>query len=141
MPIYDISAAKEAEPLQVEAPRLESGRDRFFSSLTTRILFLLLLIGDVAWAAWTVLRIGLILPCLCLTLGKSVKLKKALGKTWTSLKRAGMCGISLLIALFSPALGIMVACTYFLMYDKAGIHEVVPLSLQDQFQDFMKETK
>jgi len=59
---------------------------------------------------------------------------------WLNLKRAGICGVALVIALFSPSLGIMIACTYFLMYDKAGIQEVVPTSLQDQFKDFLKES-
>jgi len=32
----------------------------------------------------------------------------------------------------------MIACTYFMMYDKKGIQEVVPRSLQEQFQEFLK---
>ena len=55
---------------------------------------------------------------------------------WVSLRRSLVCGVSLFIALFSPAFGIMIACTYFLMYDKSGIEEVVPSSLQSQFKEF-----
>ena len=40
------------------------------------------------------------------------------------------------VAIFSPSLGIMFSCTYFLMYDKAGIDEIVPSALQDQFKGF-----
>lgn len=144
MPIYDISASKEPESFPPQEPENtipESSKDRFFSSMTARIFFLLLLIGDLAWAAWTLLKVVLLVPLFCVTLGRSYPLKESFRKAWISLKRAGVCGISLLIALFSPALGIMVACTYFLMYDKAGIHEVVPRSLQDQFQEFLKEPK
>lgn len=134
MPIYEIFAPKEPEQV-VETPP-ESRRDRFFSSLTARTLFFLLLLGDLAWIVWTLLKVSVLLP-LCFLASS----RRALGKAWIALKRAGVCGISLIVALFSPALGIMVACTYFLMYDKSGIHEVVPRSLQDQFQEFMKESK
>jgi hypothetical protein len=58
------------------------------------------------------------------------------GKAWVSLRRSLVCGVSLFIALFNPAFGIMIACTYFLMYDKSGIEEVVPSSLQSQFKEF-----
>lgn len=136
MPIYEIFAPKEQEqPLPPEQVP-ESGRDRFFSSLTARVLFFLLLLGDMAWLVWTLLKITALLP-LCFFASNRKKLQKA----WLALKRACVCGVSLIIALFSPALGIMVACTYFLMYDKSGIHEVVPRSLQDQFQEFIKESK
>ena len=57
------------------------------------------------------------------------------------MRRALVCGLSLLIAICSPAFGIMVACTYFLMYDKEGIEEVVPASLQDQFTSFFEDSQ
>ncbi len=41
-----------------------------------------------------------------------------------TIKRALVCGISLFIALFNPAFGIMIACTYFLMYDKWYLRQV-----------------
>jgi hypothetical protein len=135
MPIYEIFAPKEPEQA-AEVPLVEPMKDRFFSSLTTRTLFFLLLIGDIVWTAWAVAKICVLLP-LCFFPSN----RKRLGKAWISLKRACVCGISLTVALFSPALGIMVACTYFLMYDKSGIHEVIPHSLQDQFQEFINESK
>lgn len=135
MPIIDISDVKENEVPEVA---LETSKDRFFSSMTARVLFFLLLIGDLAWAAWTLCKMAVCVPLFLITFGK---FKSQVQKGWISMKRAGVCGISLVIALFSPALGIMVACTYFLMYDKSGIQDVVPRSLQDQFQEFLKESK
>ncbi len=135
MPIIDISDVKETEEGSISS---ETPKDRFFSSMTARILFFVLLIGDLAWAAWTLCKMALFISLFLVTFGKS---KSQLQKSWLALKRAGVCGISLVIALFSPALGIMVACTYFLMYDKSGIQEVVPRSMQDQFQEFLKESK
>ncbi|MGH2613506.1 MAG: hypothetical protein ACRDFB_10730 [Rhabdochlamydiaceae bacterium] len=139
MPIIDIAEVKETEAVLDPLP--ETPKDRFFSSVTARVLFFLLLLGDIAWAFWTFVKIAIFLPLFFLTFGKSTRIKLRMQKGWISLKRAGVCGISLMIALFSPALGIMVACTYFLMYDKSGIQEVVPRSLQDQFQEFLKESK
>ncbi|MBI3236532.1 MAG: hypothetical protein HYZ48_02320 [Chlamydiales bacterium] len=60
-------------------------------------------------------------------------------RMWLTVKRSLVCGLSLFITLFSPAFGIMIACTYFLMYDKTGIEEVVPASLQSQFKEFFKQ--
>src|SRR5689334_3663272 len=137
MPIIDISEVK-GEEVQVVS---STAKDRFFSSMTTRVLFFLLLVGDAAWLLWTFTKLAVVIPLFLILLAKPRRLKQAIENSWLSLKRAGMCGVSLLIALFSPALGIMVACTYFLMYDKAGIQDVVPRSLQDQFQDFLKESK
>lgn len=144
MPIIDISEVKEeqegvADHLPQDSSTASKGR--FFSSMTARLLFLLLLIGDVVWALWSATKLVLLLPIAFATRGKSIKVQRAMQKGWISFKRAGVCGISLMIALFSPALGIMVACTYFLMYDKTGIQEVVPSSLQDQFQEFLQQSK
>jgi hypothetical protein len=62
------------------------------------------------------------------------KLKTSLDRSFLNLKRAIVSAIALLIAIFSPALGIMFSCMYFLMYDKNGVDEVVPASLRDQFR-------
>jgi hypothetical protein len=134
MPIYDIFETKESEAAQEEV--LKTRKDRFFSSLTARILFFLLFLGDIGWALYSLALLMIVVPFNLLTFGRvGHRLCK---KRWIALKRSGICGVSLFIALFSPALGIMIACTYFLMYDKVGIQEVVPRSLQDQFQEFLK---
>jgi len=139
MPIYDIFATKESEQAaEVESEVLSSGKDRFFSSLTARVLFFLLLVGDICWGAYAFCLVLFAGSLNLLTGGKVDFLKKIFRKNWISLKRSGICGVSLFISLFSPALGIMIACTYFMMYDKQGIQEVVPKSLQEQFQEFLK---
>lgn len=112
------------------------GRDRFFSSLAARFFFLLLLIADVCWGVYIVLMFALLIPLSCLTLFKVPLLNRLLGKFYLSLKRFLVGALSLFVSLISPALGIMFACTYFLMYDREGIDEVVPASLRGQFKEF-----
>lgn len=138
MPIYDIFETKEPEQLASPSEPFNHPKDRFFSSLTARLLFFVLLLGDIAWGAYSLGKLLIFGPLHLLTFSRMPFLGRICGKSWTGLKRSGICGLSLLIALFSPALGIMIACTYFLMYDKMGIQEVVPRSLQDQFQEFLK---
>jgi len=141
MPIYDIFETKEEEPTEQglpEAEALSSGKDRFFSSLTARVLFFLLFVGDIGWGIFSFLMLLIVGPLNLLTGRKVGLLQRLSRKYWIALKRSGICGVSLFISLFSPALGIMIACTYFMMYDKTGIQEVVPRSLQDQFQEFLQ---
>jgi hypothetical protein len=139
MPIYDIFATKEPElTMEPETESLSTGKDRFFSSLTARVLFFLLFVGDICWGIYALSLVLTLGSLNLLTGGKIGVLDRFFQKNWISLKRSGICGVSLFISLFSPALGIMIACTYFMMYDKKGIQEVVPRSLQDQFQEFLK---
>src|SRR5690348_9376443 len=115
----------ESEILQAQTHK----RDRWFSAVAARLFFSLLLIGYLFWTCYAL--IGRLLTA------DKVSFFKVVGeKAWISLRRSLVCGVSLFIALFSPALGIMIACTYFLMYDKSGIEEVVPSSLQSQFKEF-----
>ena len=137
MAIYDIFEAKTPEEEKTPPP-VSSKKDRFFSSLTARLLFFLLFLADIVWGAY-----ALVMFMVCLTFSLSTFFKierfvRPLRKHFLSLKRASACGLALLVALFSTALGIMIGCTYFLMYDKTGIQEVVPTSLQEQFQEFLK---
>lgn len=113
-----------------------SKKDRFFSSLAARFFFLLLLVADVFWGVYVILSLALITTLHLITLRKFSLLQRLLLKFFLSFKRFLVCGLSLFVALFTPALGIMFACTYFLMYDKEGIEEVVPSSLQSQFKEF-----
>jgi hypothetical protein len=139
MPIYDIFATKEPEQsTESETEVLSSGKDRFFSSLTARVLFFLLFVADLCWGVYALSMVLITGPLNLLTSGKVGFINRLFRKNWISLKRSGICGVSLFISLFSPALGIMIACTYFMMYDKKGIQEVVPRSLQEQFQEFLK---
>ncbi len=97
----------------------------------------MLLLADIAWGIFNVGVFILALMGNVLTGFKLFKLKKYFHRRWLNIKRSFVCGVSLFVALFSPALGTMFACTYFLMYDKKGIDEVVPSVLQDQFREFL----
>lgn len=144
MPIHHIFETKESETSFLDASSESTNfstpssfKDRFFSSLTARILFGLLLIADIFWFVYAALMVTVMGVITLITIKKFSFSYNLFNKNWIALKRSGICGISLMIALFSPALGIMIACTYFLMYDKTGIQEVVPQSLQDQFQEML----
>jgi hypothetical protein len=113
-----------------------SSRDRILSSLAARFFFLLLLIADVLWGVYILSSLALVVLASALTCFKIPLLNRVLAKLYLSLKRFLVGGLSLFVALISPALGIMFACTYFLMYDKEGIEEVVPSSLREQFKEF-----
>ena len=108
-----------------------------FSSIAARLFFFMLLIADIAWGIFTAIIFILSFIGNVLTGFKLFKLKKYFLRRWLNIKRSFVCGVSLFVALFSPALGTMFACTYFLMYDKKGIEEVVPSVLQDQFREFL----
>lgn len=153
MAIYDMFDSKEkresasaeivdkagVEP-QVEGQESKpfNKRDQFFSATASRLFFLLLLGADLVWAVYA-FTLFMITTFLTLATGfKVASFQKASAKSWISVKRSLVCGLALVLALCSPAFGIMVACTYFLMYDKSGIEEVVPASLQDQFKEFFQ---
>ena len=151
MAIYDIFEPQEEEkesPQQLELDlnnsakaeeeEVYSKRDRFFSTLVARLFFFLLLVADIAWIVYAGVLFSLSLLGYILSCFKVPFFKETAGSFWVSVKRSLVCGVSLFLALFSPAFGIMIACTYFLMYDKAGIEEVVPASLQAQFKEFFK---
>ena len=154
MAIYDIFSAekngfnppsllqdqKEAFIDTNEEPTAQTNSNspnRFFSSLAARLFFFLLLLADMLWAVYAVVLFSFGMTGMFLSFGKSSYFREVREKGSISLRRSLVCGISLFIALFSPAFGIMVACTYFLMYDKSGIEEVVPSSLQSQFREFL----
>jgi hypothetical protein len=111
-------------------------RDRLLSSLGARFFFFLLLIADLFWAVYILAGLSCLLVLSTLTLFRVSFLQIFLAKFYLSLKRCSVGALSLFVSLISPALGIMFACTYFLMYDKEGIDEVVPSFLRDQFKDF-----
>ena len=108
-----------------------------FSSIAARLFFLMLLFTDLAWGLLnTVLGAFALAGNLCLFF-KGRSLKRYGARRWLNIKRSLVCAIALFVALFSPALGTMFACSYFLMYDKQGIDEIVPSVLQDQFKEFL----
>ena len=114
--------------------------DSFFSSFCARVFFVFLLLFDFLWFGFLLCKMGIYLALQLGFFGSSAALQKKLSLCWISLKRSLICALALIVALFSPAFGIMIGCTYFLMYDKAGIEEVVPSSLRDQFKDLFSQT-
>lgn len=110
-------------------------KDHIFSALAARFFFFLLLIADLLWGSYALVLFTLKLSLHILTLCQFQGVKVSVGKSWLSIKRSLVCAIALFIAIFSPALGIMFSCMYFLMYDKSGVDEVVPSSLRDQFKE------
>lgn len=142
MAIYQLfdreKAEKYTETFEHVAEAGENRAGHFFSTLVTRFCFLLLLIADFAWFLYSGAMLLLSGFALLLTGGKNSFLKKIASKFFLSFRRSSACGLSLFVGLISPPFGIMVACTYFLMYDKAGMEEVVPAPLQAQFKDIFK---
>lgn len=124
-----------------EGDQNDSFKDRILSTLFARTFFFLLLLADVLWGAYVVLFFLFSSLLLLATGGRSLFFKRVQARYFLSLKRFFVCGISLFVALFSPALGVMFACTYFLMYDKKGIDEIVPGILQAQFKEFFSPVK
>ncbi|MCB1107241.1 MAG: hypothetical protein KDK76_04010 [Chlamydiia bacterium] len=107
-----------------------------FATIAASLFFFMLLITCVGWGILTLIFLVSAAPTHFLTFFKIYKLKTFISRRYLNLKRSAICFIALLVALFSPALGTMIACSYFLMYDKKGIKEVVPSILQDQFNEF-----
>ncbi|GAB5412069.1 MAG: hypothetical protein ChlgKO_11830 [Chlamydiales bacterium] len=138
MAIYDIKHHSGQQEEKQPQPEKSCLKDRIFSTIAARLFFLLLLIGDVAWGALSIAMSLLYLTSNLLTGFKFAFFKRRLKKAALSLRRALICFLALVVAIFSPALGIMFACSYFLMFDKKGIEEVVPASLREQFQAFQK---
>lgn len=118
--------------------KLESPEEKghLFSTIAARLFFFILLLSATFWGIYTLALLVLCLPFNLLFGFKIYKLKQFLLRRYLNIKRAAISVIALLVALFSPALGTMIACSYFLMYDKKGIEEIVPSVLQDQFQEF-----
>lgn len=123
-------------PAKKEVP--EKTRDKILSACMARLFFLVLFCADIFWIAYSVMRFVLFSLLHPVFLCKSEYVRKKLFKSTLSLKRSLVCALSLFIALFCPGFGILVGCAYFLMYDREGIEEVVPISLREQFQDFFQ---
>lgn len=142
MAIYNLFKEEKAEQFtETFEERLSSSSQKkssLFSSLLTRGCFFLLLLADLLWLVYVALAFSLSGLGALVTLGRAPFFQKGLVKGWLNFRRAIVCAISLLLGLFCPPFGIMVACTFFLMYDKAGMEEVVPAPLQAQFKDLFR---
>lgn len=142
MAIYNIfdygtlHGQKEEQLFIPEAPKaVVEDQGSLFSALAARMFFFVLLVADIAWGVYSICALLVKLVLSCLTFHRLEPLKRSMGRTFLSFKRSLVCAIALFVALFSPALGIMFSCMYFLMYDKTGVDEIVPSSLKDQFKD------
>jgi len=143
MPIYQLFDQEKKQTFTEtfeagDAPEQMRTKGRFFSSLVTRLCFFLLLIADGAWFAYTLITTVLAFFGMLITFGKIAIFKNFLRKSLLNFRRSIVCALALFVGLFSPPFGIMVACTYFLMYDKAGMEQVVHAPLQAQFKDIFK---
>ena len=130
MTLYDINDYQpDPTPPKPESIPFTSSKDRILSSVLARGLFFLLLIVDLFWGAFSLISYIITLPFGSLT--KSFRQKRFL-----ALKRASVGALSLFTAIFSPSIGILFGCTYFMFFDKEGIDEVIPSSLRSQFETF-----
>lgn len=140
MAIYQLFEQSKQEDKMCLEQQLEStpSHHGLFTSFVTRISFIFLLAADLIWLLYTIgqlLVLGVLYGAL---IGKSARLNCAFSRAYLSLRRALACGVSLLIGIFCPAFGMMIACTYFLMYDRSGVEEVIPKPLQAQFREFFQ---
>ncbi len=134
MAVFDIhdyiETAPEEPPIAPTAPR----QDKFLSSVLARALFFLLLLADVAWGCFAFLKY--VIGCAVRLLTLNRRGRTFCARQRLALKRSSICALSLLTSLFSPSIGILFGCTYFMVFDKEGIDEVVPSSLRSQFEEF-----
>ena len=136
MAVFDLHDYIQPEKM-TEMPSFEPSspkKEKLLSAFLARALFFLLLIADIAWGTFALFKytIGCMLRLLTLNRrGRSFCQRQTL-----TLKRAAICLLALFTSLFSPSIGILFGCTYFMVFDKEGIDEVVPQSLRSQFEEF-----
>ena len=133
---HSLANAFLEEEASQELPKDSEGKSTLFSSFAARLLFLMLLFADLIWGVYTAALFGLVFVFNCLTLFHFAAMRRFQMRRYLSLKRSLVCAVALGVALFSPALGTMFACTYFLMYDKRGVEEFVPGMFREQFREF-----
>lgn len=134
-PKIDPNAFKTNQIDENFIPSANPSKDHVFSAIAARLFFFLLLLLDLAWGVYSAVASFVKFSLCLLTLFQVSYFNQSLARSYLSLKRSVVCGLALLVALFSPALGIMFSCMYFLMYDKSGVDEIVPNSLRDQFKE------
>ena len=154
MPIYDlfeyVERQKEMGKIESEfsnhlseinlsnrAPASEE-KGSLFATISARLFFFILLLSDLIWGLYSmILFLVALLPNLLIGF-KSTPLKNFFFKRYLNIKRSAISAVALSVALFSPPLGATIACSYFLMYDRKGIEEIVPSVLQEQLQEFLR---
>lgn len=155
--IFDYSESDQKSYQENEAPSIDPSpffNDRYgaqmisssrekgklFSAIAARFFFFLLFIADIGWGIYSMAMLCVKALINLITFGKWERMRSSYRKTKLSVKRSIVCALALFVAIFSPALGIMFSCMYFLMYDKKGVDEVVPSSLRDQFKELFPTT-
>jgi len=112
----------------------EDKKSSFFSAVAARFFFFFLLIADLFWGIYSLIFFFITMLLCCVTFFRLSPIKASLSRSYINVKRAIVCALALVVAIFSPALGIMFSCMYFLMYDREGVDEIVPTSIRDQFR-------
>ena len=137
--LYDDEEETFTETFETkQAPPPKPGKfagSRFFSSCVSRLSFVLLMVVNIGWFALTLTLLIFSLIGTLLTGGRLSFFYRLRKKSQLNLRRSLACALGLLIGCISPSFGIMVACTYFLMYDKKGIDEVIPGPIRAQFKE------
>jgi hypothetical protein len=149
MPIIDIEQYRktfhgeadscEANPdlmNSFESVRSQVKSNSSLTAITTRFFFILLLLLTLLWLAVAVSFYVATSVLHHITFRSSSIGHRFYEKSLVNMKRAAVCLIALLVALFSPALGIMFSCLYFMVYDQLGIDEIIPTSVKNQFKEF-----
>ena len=136
-PIFAEEMAEPSISLEQKVKAHSLSRDRFVSIVCMRLFFVLLLSLNLIWIALSIIRV---FTALLFFFNRNL-FHKVMIKSWLSLKRSLVCGLSLFISLFSTGFGVMIACTYFVMYDKDGIEQCVPSSLQSHLKEFFKSSQ
>src|SRR5689334_25098437 len=101
-----IQPEKESVPADEGAVEQLQKKSGFFSSLAARLFFLMLLIGDVLWLAYAIALLSFSLIGSLITLSRVSLFSELRANAILTIKRALVCGLSLFVALFSPAFGI-----------------------------------
>ena len=155
MAIYNINDFRKKEPdnepkkvpkidykafySRFESLKKQTDKPGIISSLLVRGFFLLLIFIDALWMVYslTLMLLCFILKVICF--GRVAVFNHYFQIEFKNLTRGSVCLVALLIALFNPALGIMFSCLYFMMYDRSGIEEIVPISLREQFKEYFPQ--
>jgi hypothetical protein len=119
-------------------PLFYSLKDRLFSLVFIRLFFLLLFFFDLIWFSLSLPYLLFWSLNVLFTLGKIPSFKEEMKRQAIIVRRSLSLLFTLFLSVLNPNLGILVTCTYFLIYDKAGIERVVSSSLRDQCRGFFK---
>lgn len=123
---------KKQQRVTIDSPQT---KNRFFSAIAARLFFFVLLLFDLLWSAYS-FCVSLFFLSLHVGTGLQIGwIGRKLRIYYVNWRRSGVCFLSLIAAIFSPALGMMFGYSYFCMYDREGM-SIVPSILREQFEEF-----